>query len=322
MPQATGANGVLTISGAESPAGQVPATPAGQIVPFSSESLQRKTALDKSNIIRQSRDASAPTRGKRDVSGSISTNLTPNIARLLMMAFGNVTTTGAGPEYSHVFKIGDSLPYHTIEKGFTDLGQYFRYFGCKCNKVGFEVNPSGVLPLSMDFMGMDRSIETETFDAAAVDIGYEPFNAFSASIKEGGVDIAIVTSMKWSLENNLDGDVYCIGGQGKRYSIPEGATVVSGSITALFESEALLTKATNGTASSLEVSVLQGTGLGTEGNEKLMLNIDELIFEEQDPIIKDTKGILIELPWTAYWGNGANGTSIMATLLNTQASAL
>ena len=63
-------------------------------------------------------------------------------------------------------------------------------------------------------------------------------------------------------------------------------------------------------------------GDGTAGNESLVLTIDELIFQEQDPIIKDKKGILVELPFTAYWDNGANGTSIMAVLKNTQASAL
>jgi hypothetical protein len=321
MAQATGANGVITISGPETTPGAVPAVPAGQIFPFENESLQRKTELTKSNIIRSSRNASRPTRGNRAVAGNLKTELNPFMARQLMMGFGAVTTTGAGP-YTHVFKIGSGLPYHTIEKGFTDLGKYFRYFGCKCNKIGFEVNPSGILPIDLDFLGIDRSIEAATFDAAAVDLGHNPFDGYEATIKEGGSSIAIVTALKWQLENDLDGGVYCIGGGGKRYNIPEGATVVSGSLTALFDSEALLIKAAAGTESSVEVIVSRGAGDGTAGNEKLTLNIDELIFEETDPIIKDKKGILIELPWTAYWDDGANGTSIMATLMNTQESAL
>lgn len=323
MPeQASGANGVIKISGAETTPGQVPGTPAGQVFPFESESLQRKTELVKSNVIRSSRNASKPARGNRDVSGNIKTELNPFMARALTMGFGSVTTSGAGANKTHVFKIGSTLPYHTIEKGFTDLGKYFRYLGCKCNRIGFEVNPSGLLPLDMDFLGMDRTIEAATFDAAAVSLGHVPFDGFEASITEGGSAIATVTAFKWSLENNLDGGVYCIGSGGKRYSIPQGATVVSGSLTALFDSDALLTKATNGTETSVAVTLSRGTGDGTAGNESLLLNIDELIYEEQDPIIKDRSGILVELPWTAYWDNGANGTSIMATLKNTQASAL
>lgn len=320
LEQATGANGRITISGAETTPGAIPAIPGGMIFPFESESLQRKTELIKSNIIRSSRNASKPSRGKRDVAGNIKTELNPLMGRQLLMGFGAVTTSGAGPNKTHVFKIGDTLPYHTIEKGFTDLGKYFQYLGCKCNKIGGEVNPSGILPLDQDFMGMDRIIADATFDLTAVDLGHDPFECFEGTIKEGGVDIAIITALKWTLENNLDGDVYCIGGGGKRYRIPEGATVVSGSLTALFDSDALLTKATNGTETALETSIIRGDGLGTAGNESLVLNFDELIFQEQDPIIKDKKGILIELPWTAYWDNGANSTSIMATLKNTQAT--
>jgi hypothetical protein len=322
MPeQATGANGVITISGPETTPGVLPVTPAGQIFPFETESLQRKTELIKSNIIRSSRNASKPSRGKRDAGGNIKTELNPFMARQLMMLFGAVTTSGAGPNKTHVFKVGDTLPYHSIEKGFTDLGSYYQYLGCKCNKGGFEVNPSGILPFDMDFLAMDRVIEAATFDATATDLGHIPWEMFEATIKEAGVTIATVTSFKWTLENDLDGNIYCVGGGGKRYGIPAGSTVVSGSLTALFDSEALLTKATNGTESSAEVILSRGDGLGTAGNESLALKVDELIFQEQDPIIKDKKGILIELPWTAYWDNGANGTSIMATLKNTQASA-
>ncbi|MBV5327026.1 MAG: hypothetical protein JZU65_05220, partial [Chlorobium sp.] len=216
------------------------------------------------------------------------------------------------------FKIGDALPYHTIEKGFTDLGQYFQYLGCKCNKFGFEVNPSGILPLDMDFLGLDRVIEVASFDPAAVELEHEAFEAFVASIKVGGATIDTISALKWTLVNNLDGDVYCIGGAGKRYSIPQGSTIVSGSITVLFDSMALLDAATNGTDSAIEFSLTNGTGDGTAGNESLKMEFQELIFQEQDPIIKDKKGILLELPWTAFLNSGSNASSVMATLKNTQ----
>lgn len=321
MSQATGANGVIKVSGAETTPGAIPATPAGQVMPVESEGLQRKTELLKSNVMRASRNASKPVRGKRDVSGNIKTELNPFMARLFNMGFGSVTTTGAGANKTHVFKVGTDAPYHTIEKGFTDLGKYFQYHGCKCNKIGFELNPSGFLPLDMDFLGMDRTIASATFDAAAVDLGHLPFEGFEGSLTEAGSAIATITAFKWMLENDLDGDVYCIGGLGKRYAIPAGATIVSGSLTALFDSEALLTKASNGTESSAVVTLTRGDGLGTAGNESLVLQFDELIFQEQDPIIKDKKGILIELPWTAYWDNGANSSSVMVTLKNTQTLA-
>lgn len=321
MPeQASGSNGRVIISAAETTRGTIPAVPNAYVAPFESEGLQRKTELTKSNIIRSSRNASRPSKGKREVSGNIKTELAPMMGRQFLMGFGDVTTTGAGPEKTHVFKIGDRLPYHSIEKGFTDLGQYFQYLGCKCNKFGFEVNPSGILPLDMDFMGMDRIIAETSFDPTAIELEHQAFEAFVASIKVGGTTLDTISALKWSLENNLDGDVYCIGGGGKRYSIPEGATVVSGSITVLFDSMALLDAATNGTDSAIEFSLTNGSGDGTAGNESLTMEFEELIFQEQDPIIKDKKGILLELPWTAFLNAGTNASSVMATLKNTQAT--
>lgn len=320
MEQASGGNGQIILSGAETTFGQTPAVPGGQILPFESEGLSQKSELNKSNIIRSSRNASRPSRGNRDVSGNIKTELNTMCARLFKMGFGVVTTVGAAAPYTHTFKIGDALPSHSIEKGFTDIGSYFLYNGCKANKFGFEVNPSGILPLDLDFIGASRTKGAATFDPTAVDLGHNPFEGFEGAIKEGGIAIATITAFKWAMENNLDNGVYVIGSQGKRYSIPEGVTVVSGSLTALFDSETLLDKAIAGTETSIEVTLTKGLGDGTAGNEKLTLTLDELIYQEQDPIIKDRKGILIELPWTAYWDNGPNGTSVQAVLMNTQAT--
>lgn len=317
--QASGSNARIIIGAAETAFGVTPVTPAGLVLPFTSEGLGQKTELNKSNVIRSSRNASRPSRGNRDVSGNIATELNVNMGRLFKAAFGGITTVGAAAPYTHTFKIG-ALNSFPIEKGFTDLGSYFLYNGCKVNKFGFEVNPSGILPLDIDWVGASRTKGVATFDATAVDLGHNPFEGFDGAIKEAGVDIATITAFKWAVENNLDNSVYVLGSQGKRYRIPEGATVVSGSLTALFDSQTLLDKAIAGTETSIEVNLTKGTGAGTAGNESLQLLFDELIYQEQDPVIKDTKGILIELPWTAYWDNGANGTSVQAVLKNTQAT--
>ena len=318
--QSTGSNAVMKLLAAETVFGVTPATPAGLILPFESEGLTQKSELTKSNIIRTSRNANKPSRGNRDVSGNIKTELNPMMGRLFKGAFGSVATTGAGPVYAHTFKIGAAIPSFPIEKGFTDIGSYFLYNGCKINKFGFEVNPSGVLPLNLDWLGASRTKSDATADPTAVDLGHNKFEGFEASIKEGGVDIAIISAFSWNLENDIDGGVYVIGSGGKRYSLPAGVTVVSGSLTALFDSEALLDKAIAGTESSIEVNISRGDGLGSAGNESLQLKFDELIFQESDPLIKNSKGILLELPWTAYWDNGATGSSVQAVLKNTQAT--
>lgn len=320
MSQARGSNSSVIISGPQTVPGTKPATIDGHIFPFENAGLGRKTELNKSNIIRATRSGSKPTRGKRDVSGDLKTELSPLMGRQLLMGFGSVVTTGAGANKTHTFTIGQELPYHTIELGYGDLDKYFQYIGCKCNKLGWEMNPSGILPLSMDFMGVDREIANVSMDALALDLGHDAWDAFELTLQVGGASIDTSSSLSWSLENNLSGDNYCIGGGGKRYSIPEGSTVVSGSIKALFESEALLVQAANGTETAIEATLQRGTGDGTTGNEKLVLTFEELIMQEQDPGIKTAGGILLELPWTAYWNNGVSGSSVKAVLMNTQAT--
>lgn len=322
MSQQSGGNVQVKMTGKETTFGTAPATPSAIVLPYSDESLSRKSTLNKSNIIRTNRNSVKPTRGKREAAGNIKSEFNVMCGRQLFACFGGVTTSGAGSNKTHVLKFGSSLPSYTLEKGFADLAtpQYFQYVGSKINKFSFEIGPDGPVPFDMEWMGADRIISSTTIDAAATDLGHIPFDSFELGIKEGGSAIAVVTSVKVNVEQNLDGGVYCVGGAGKRYSLPEGIVLVSGSVMAVFDSMALLTKAANGTETSLQITATKGTGDGTAGNESLDFLIEELMYEEQDPIVKDRNGILVELPFTAYWDNGAGGSSMIATLKNTQAT--
>lgn len=315
MAQASGSNTRITYD-EESTFGTTPGTPDFTIVPFSSEGLGLKTELLRSNVIRGTRNPQMPSRGNRDVSGNIITELSPSMGTLLKHLVGTVTTTGASSPYTHVIKVG-ALPVGlTLEKGFTDIAQYFLYNGCRINKGSFEFLPSGPVPLTLDFMGAKRTVSGTSVDSTPTDPGHVPFQNFSAVILEGGSSIATVTSLKFDVENDMAGDNYVIGGGGYRYAIPEGATVVSGELTALFDSITLFTKAMNGTESSLKVTLSHGTGAGTAGNESIEFFIPELIYQEQDPTIKDARGVLVTLPFTAYYNDGADASALKITLKN------
>jgi hypothetical protein len=319
-PQAAGANARYGYQ-AETSFAVPPVTPdLTSLYVLEGESLSEKRNLFKSNVIRSNRNPTRPKRGNREVSGSIPTELSPFQGTLLKNIFGSNTTTGAGSNKTHTMKIG-ALPVGlTIEKGFSDINQFFLYNGCRINKASFEFGTEGIVPMTLDFIGAKSTVSGASFDATLTDLGHDPWDMFECTIQEGGLAIAFVSNVKIDIENELDGGSYVIGGAGVRRAIPEGATLVSGVVTALFEDATLLNKAINYTERALKLTFSRGDGLGTAGNESLELWLPELVYERKDPLISKKGGILIELPFAAYYDNDAAATAAQCLLKNTQAT--
>lgn len=315
MPTAQGANAQI-IFGEETTFKTMPGTPSGTILPFSSESLGQKTPLGQSNLIRGNRNPSKPFQMERTVDGTVTTELTPLLGTIFKHALGSVTTSGSGP-YEHVFKVG-SLPVGLwVEKGFKDISQYFLENGCRINSLGFEFSGrGGVAPLQIQIMGAKQTIGTSSADASPTVLDHDAFQNFSAAIEEGGTTIAIVKDVKFDIVNNLDGGQYFIGGNGERGEIPEGVVAVNGSLTAMFQNMALYNKALNFTESSLKLTLTNGTGDGTSGNETLEFLIPELVFEEQVPAVSGPQGVNVTLPFQAFYDNSPEASALQLTLNN------
>ncbi|MEW6670227.1 MAG: phage tail tube protein [Thermodesulfobacteriota bacterium] len=320
MPQAKGANAIIGYQ-VESTYAADPGTPDLTKLYFVTESLRLNRELLQSNIIQSSRNPTAPSLGKHAVAGQIATELQAYIGYLLKGILGAATYSVP----THTLKVGASVPSFTIEKGFTDITtpKYFKYSGCKVNKASLKVRPEGPQELTLDFIGAKETVGTSTFDATPTDLGLSKFLGFNiAAITEGGVAIAIVTEADIDIENNLDGNVYCINtaAPGVRRSLPEGKVRVSGKLTALFEDDTLYAKAIAGTESALVVTYTLGTGAGTAGNEQLVITVPELVYSPNAPVVSGPAGLLVELPFEAYYGNDAGASTMIMTLKNTQAS--
>ncbi len=131
--------------------------------------------------------------------------------------------------------------------------------------------------------------------------------------------MGIATKFDFSIDNALDGSVFVIDGTGERYSLPAGIVKVTGNLTALFEDMTLYQLAVDHTETTLQVVLTKGTGAGSAGNEKLTFNFDEAIFKPQAPVIAGPAGVLVELPWEAYYDNAAAASAIWIELKNAQA---
>ena len=129
----------------------------------------------------------------------------------------------------------------------------------------------------------------------------------------GGGSLAIdATKLDFTLGNNLDEDTYVIGGNGARGDLPEGMLSVSGNVEALLKDDALLAAALADEDTSLLLTLQNGTGDGTDGNEQLQINIPALVFGVSTPTVPGPKGLRLTAPFTAHRTAGEIG--VTATL--------
>ncbi|MDY0212553.1 MAG: phage tail tube protein [Desulfuromonadaceae bacterium] len=318
MGQVTGSNCRLVYD-AETVFGTTPTTPAAIVAYFKDEGFAQDIEQITSNIIRGNRNPTTPFTGNRSVKGSMSSELAPyGQALLLKHLLGSVETAGDTAPYTHVFKIAKLPTSLCFEKQFTDLGKYFLYNGVRVASASFDIKPAGPVDVAFEFAGQKETVSGTPVDAAPTDMGHTPWEGFEAEVQEGGTAIGVITALKFDVNNDIQSDQYAIGGGGTVYGLPEGTAKVSGSATAIFESLDLYTKAVEGTASSIKATLTKGTGVGTKGNESIEFFLPELKFKATTPTIKDAKGLMLELPFEAYYDIGAGASALQITLKSTQ----
>ncbi len=297
-------------------------SPDAMYLPFVSESIRLNRNLISSNTIRSSRDPQQPVRGNVEISGDITIELAPQHGRLLKHIYGGYAAAITGEMYTHTYKIG-SLPVGmVIEKQFTDIdsARYFQYNGCRVNSFRMSAKSEGMIECTVNIMGAKETISVNSMDATPTDLGFTPFEAFEATITKDNVALGGVTEFEFTLENNLDGDNYIIDGTGERDSMPAGAAKVTGTVRAIFDSITLYNIAINNTECSLAIAFTKGTGAGSSGNEKLTITFDEVIFKPQAPIVDGPTGVMVELPFEAFYRDGTESTAARAVLLSSTAA--
>jgi hypothetical protein len=294
----------------------------GHYVPFLSESIRQSRDLTSSQIIRSTRNPGKPTRRKYALSGDITTELDPYMGLLLKHLFGGYVRTG-GPQYTHTFKIGTLPTGLQLEKQFTDIPAYIRQSGLKVKSMKCEVKEEGEIATTFGFAGAKEAIASPAlpFDGQPTDYGHNPFDAYEATVAQGGAGLTGCTLQNFTIDNQLDeGAPRPIGSAGELASLPSGIVKVEGQVTIIFENTTLYAIALAGTETTIVVTLTKGSGAGTAGNEKLTFTFNEVVFKPQTPVITGPKGVLAELPFVAYYDNDAGASALIAELINPQAT--
>lgn len=212
--------------------------------------------------------------------------------------------------WSHEFTVPDSMPSLWVDKGFTNISQYFLQTGLRASTWSLSVGGDGELTQTIGFLGANEARDTSEYDSDHVIVAMKRFNMFQAALAEGGATLTTNKAKALALDFGfgLDGDQYCIGDQGVRGDLPEGSMEIGGTLTALFEDETLLAKGEDIVESSLALTF-------TRGHYSLGISIEELQYEATSPPIDGPQGVLQELKFEGYWADGASGSGVVVTLV-------
>jgi hypothetical protein len=199
---------------------------------------------------------------------------------------------------------GTTQRSYTLEKNFTDIGQFFWYRGMTVSKLMKALRSGQRITGSYEFLGKDggRAAATTLPGAPVLSKTFEPMNAVKGvgNILEGGALLTgtFIKSLDYGLDNALRGRD-AIGNLGN-VSIGAGTVDVSGSMVVYLADGTLYDKFTGNAASSLSFRELDAAGNG--------YIIDLPRVEYKDAKVNAggmNQDAMITLPWEA---NSPTGT--------------
>ena len=213
----------------------------------------------------------------------------------------SASQTGAAAGDMVVYNSGDSTCY--LKSGATDTWKV-------ATKRDGNIAPADITASTVGAVLENAAYDGDTDDAVYV-VPTDRFENSHVTAEEGGGAISTFKNIGYTINNDLDGDQFVIGGGGVRGGLPEGIAGVGGTIEAVFEDQTILEKAMNGTESSLSAILTHTTATRT-----LTLYAPEIRYSEQTPPITGPAGIVMTLDFESYYSDGADESAIVATLVN------
>lgn len=159
---------------------------------------------------------------------------------------------------------GTTQTSFSIEKGFTDITEFFQFTGMVVDKMNLKVESQDIVTGSFSFMGKKGTLTSTSLDATPTDINSNPIvNAIGnvASIKEGNVEISTpnyVKGITLELSNNLR-KKFAIGSD-TPIDIGEGKCDVTGTMNTYFGNSDIVDKFIAGSKTSIDFRLTDSLG--------------------------------------------------------------
>lgn len=208
-------------------------------------------------------------------------------------------------------KAGSTRRSFTMMRHFADITDkpYFIFRGVEINSMSLSFSANAMVTGTFSVLGKSQALATTaptgaTYPEATTT---RAMDSFTGAIKEEGADIAVVTEASITIENGLN-PRFVVGSKDSIY--PEvGRSNVTGSITAYFESAALVEKFINETPSSLTLEAAD-----TDGNKYEFL-LPRIVYTGGQPDVAGEGSIVLTMPFQAIL-DPAEKTNIKVTRIN------
>lgn len=291
--------------------GTTPANPVFKPIRHTGTSLGLSKNALQSEELRSDRMIADLRHGSRQVGGDIEFEFSyasfDDLLEAATMGTWAVDTPAVG---SDQLECGTVRRSFTIERYFADLlaadNPWHRFTGCEFSGMELQINADAMVTGKFSVLGRDLALggavlAGSVYDPATASV---PFDSFTGTLSEGGVAIAVVTEISLKLDNGYDprfvvGDKRTIRPSVKRSN-------VSGSVTAFFETSALLNKFINETESAIEFDLVDLAG------NKYTFELPRIKYTGGQPDVKGEGPITLSMPFQALL-DSVSGTNMLIT---------
>ena len=184
--------------------GELPATPAFEAIRHNSTTLATAINTIQSEELRDDRNQTDLRHGTRSVGGEIVSEL----------SFGSLDdqleALLCGTWNNDVLVNGVVRRSFSLFRNFKDVDSsklpYFTYVGCEYNTMTLSISTEAIVTVNFGIVGANQLEPSSTVPTGATfgePSTTEPMDSFSGSIKEGGVESAVVTEIELSVENGI-----------------------------------------------------------------------------------------------------------------------
>lgn len=314
MARAVGANFKLAAK-AEGTYGTAATGNFDQFPAFTFE-LSAQQPLQTDNLLSAgaTRDQGAPYLDTLTVDGSARVPLDLfHFGKWCAAMFGDPTTTGSSPNYTHVFRSGaTALTSWTVETQFPDVPSFSLFTGVMVD--GFEVDlaPSGTADATIRLVGRDETRAGTTAAGTLVTTGITRFQRPQGSISRNGTALANITGGTARYSNSLD-PVRTIRSDLKLEGVDLGIATAGGQLTARFADATLIDQAIAATSCELVYAYT------IDANRSLSFRFPEVYLSRPGLPVSGPQGIELRIDWQAAF-NAAAACMLEVTLRNQTAS--
>lgn len=207
----------------------------------------------------------------------------------------------------------------TIEQRMVDIDLSELFTGVRIGSGNFNLQPTAMATVSFDLQGKDGSVlegaASPYFAAPAAQTNTGVLAGISGAIRLAGVEQAIITSLDFSINNNLNSQP--VVGATVVPDIFYGRSVVTGSVSAYIENADLIDVFLNEEEVDL-VTVLEAAGASPQAF--LSFSFQRVKLNGVSKTIGPEGGVIATFPFQALLKSGGSGTAFDESTLVVQRS--